>query len=259
MGVTDRSHRLEATKKFTSPRWAENDTLFPKIRQSVQCLLTDKKGGERGKRKSLSYIFLIPSISMWPFFFSPVWAWLWGVMINTAGHGKRVALTIEGVVFGAQTHRFTCVSFPRFTWQGPGSQRLAFRRERRGGGGEKKSGYLIIITCGITQRLLAMGKQIKLVTLLNQARSKVLNWVWKGSHEKALECVQGTFELCVRLKKKNNARGVQLINSDWPVSKLTLQTAACDISKLPRPTLCASTFFFIVKTLDFVLCWIKYL
>lgn len=147
----------------------------------------NRRGGER---KSLSYIFLIPSFSMWPFF---VWVWLCGVMINTARHGKRLTVTMEGVVL---VYRTT-------DWPAAASQaHLAGPWEPAAGIREgKKEGYLIILICGITQKRLAMGKQINLATLLNQARCKVLNGVRRGSHEKALECVQGTFELCVRLKK----------------------------------------------------------
>lgn len=50
--------------------------------------------------------------------------------------------------------------------------------------------------------------------------------MWNGSHEKAFECVQGTFELCVRLKQLHLCWA-----TDWPVSKLILQTAAYDIYK----------------------------
>lgn len=109
-------------------------------------------------------------------------------MINTVGHGKRLAVTMEGVVLVPKT-TISPVSASKVYLSGPWEQT---------GGVD----YLIIIICGITQKLLAMGKQINLATLLNQARSKVLNCVGKGSHEKALECIQGTFELCVRLGKK---------------------------------------------------------
>lgn len=116
-------------------------------------------------------------------------------MINIARHGKRVALTMEEVVSGAQNHCLTCVSFSSSPARSLGASGWH-------SGKKKKTGNLIIIICGITQKLLAMGKQINLATLLNQARRKVLNCVWKGSHEKALECVQGTFELCAGLKKQ---------------------------------------------------------
>lgn len=119
-------------------------------------------------------------------------------MINTVGHGKRLAVTMEGVVLVPKT-TISPVSASKVYLSGPWEQTAGIR-----GGKNKWRGvdYLIIIICGITQKLLAMGKQINLATLLNQARSKVLNCVGKGSHEKALECIQGTFELCVRLGKK---------------------------------------------------------
>lgn len=100
-----------------------------------------------------------------------------------------------GGCFGVENHRLTCLRFPSSPGRSLGASGW------HSGGGDK-NGYLIIIICGITQKLLAMGKQINLATLLNQARSKVLNWMWKGSHEKAVETVQGTFELCVRSKKQ---------------------------------------------------------
>lgn len=114
-------------------------------------------------------------------------------MINTARHGKRLTVTMEGVVLVERTTDWTA-SASQAHLVAPWEPAAGIQEE-------KKNGYLIIIICGITQKLLAMCKQINLATLLNRARSNVLNWVWKGSHEKALECAQGTFELCLRLKK----------------------------------------------------------
>lgn len=58
----------------------------------------------------------------------------------------------RGGCFVFQFHRFTCVSFPSSSDRSLGASGWH-------SGGEKKNLYLIIIICGITQKLLAMGKQ----------------------------------------------------------------------------------------------------
>lgn len=164
MNVTDGSHRLKSNKVIhitTKPQCAQKDTLFPEIPQRAQCLLIEKGG------TSHTFSSFLPSQCV----FFCLWVWRCGVMINTTRHGKRVALTIEGVVL---VHKPT-VSPVSASQAQPGRSLGANGWHSRRGG--KKCGYLIIIICRITQKLLAMGKQIKQATLLNQARSKVLNWV----------------------------------------------------------------------------------
>lgn len=186
-------------KHFSSPQktqFAQKDTLSPMIPHRGQCLLTEKgeEEGERKKEPCHTFSSFLPPFSMWPFF-----VWLCGVMINTATHGKRLTVTMEGVVL---VSRIT--SWPASASQahlaGPWDPAAGIHKE-------KKNGYLIIIICGITQKLLAMCKQINPATLLNRARSKVLNWVWKVSHEKAFECVQR--DVCTLCKVEKTMSAVR--------------------------------------------------
>lgn len=97
LDITERSHKTTAcSKRHMIPNDTTKGTKF-----------VDKKKGDAGDRKSLSYIFLILSFSMWPF----LSVCLCGVMINTAGHGKRLSYN-GGGCFGVRDHRLTCLSFP---------------------------------------------------------------------------------------------------------------------------------------------------
>lgn len=169
-------------------------------------MFVDRKGG--GGKKESSHT----SSSFLPFQCGLFFVWLYGVMINTVTYGKRLSVTMERVV----------LVWTITNWLAPASQaHLAGPWDPAAGIHEnekkkKKKGYLIIIICGITQKLLAMCKQINLATLLNQTRRKVFNRVWRVSHENARECVQGTPELCVRLKKQCP----QLCLAKWPMHNL---------------------------------------
>lgn len=165
----------------------------------------------------------VPHSSRWNETFLFVSVWLCEVMINTARHGKRLAVTMEGVVL-------VCIATVLGTkgWC-----------PKKGGG----DFYLIIIIARIIQELLASGKQIKPTTRSNQEHSKVLNSLWKGSHEKAPEWVQGDFWSLGKVSKNKF-----LINSDWPMSKLSLQTAAWDTSRSTVAQLCFKGYFAPCKT-----------
>lgn len=92
-------------------------------------------------------------------------------MINEATHGKIVTFTMEGVVLAWSIADWPAAASHAHL-EGPhGIQWLALME----GGEAVGNGYLIIIVRGITQRRLAMCKQINLAARLKQARSKVLN------------------------------------------------------------------------------------
>lgn len=80
-------------------------------------------------------------------------------MINPAAHGKIGTFTMEGVVLASEYRRATCLGFPcspaRSPWEPVAAVHGQIKHE-----GKKKPCYLIIIVRGITQRALAMCKQI---------------------------------------------------------------------------------------------------
>lgn len=73
-------------------------------------------------------------------------------MINTARHGKILAITMDWIVL-AHKARVSAVSASQAHLADSWESAAGIREEG-------KNNYLIIIVCGITQKLLATGKQI---------------------------------------------------------------------------------------------------
>lgn len=117
------------------------------------------KGEREDKERTLSSIFLIPSFNAALFFVFFPQPGSVGVMINTTTHGKRMTNTMEAVVVvGRIADR-----------PAQASQALPGIHE-----GEKKKWLLNHYINGITEKLPAPRKQIKLATVLRPANREVL-------------------------------------------------------------------------------------
>lgn len=102
-------------------------------------------------------------------------------MINRVAHGNIGTHTMEGVVLASEYNRATCLSFPcspaRSPWEPVAAVHGEIKQQK------KKKSHLIIIVRGITQRALAMRKQINLPTQgRNRARSEGLEHALGSFH-----------------------------------------------------------------------------